>query len=302
MKWLEDKNFLTKTFIEFIRRTTSDLPKDVVEALVKAKQREQKGSASYNVLEICLENIRLAKELSRPLCQDTGTNIWYIYYPAGNHEITLHESIVEATKQATALYYFRPNSVNPITGKNSGDNTGKHAPFVHFHQWDKPYLQAALLLKGGGCENVSTQYSLPYNPLNANRDLDGIRKAVLHAIHQAQGKGCAPGIIGVGVGGDRLIGHQIAKEQLFRALNHENPEPVLNELEEKIMNQANELEIGPMGFGGKTTVLGVKIGFASRVPASYYVSVAYLCWAARRKAMKITDENNIEFSDSYIIE
>jgi fumarate hydratase class I len=143
------------------------------------------------------------------------------------------------------------------------------------------------LLKGGGSENVGFQYSLPHGALNAGRDLDGVRKVVLEGVFKAQGKGCGPGILGVGIGGDRPHSYWVSKEQLFRPLDDVNPDPRLAELEERILREGNELGIGPMGFGGNTTLLGVKVGSAHRLPASFFVSVSYLCWAARRKTMTV---------------
>lgn len=142
------------------------------------------------------------------------------------------------------------------------------------------------MLKGGGCENVSTQYKLPDMSLAAGRDLDGVRKTALDAITKAQGKGCAPGTLGIAIGGDRGSSFAASKEVLLRKLDDKNPDTTLSELEEKITSQANELDIGPMGFRGKTTVLGTKIKNLHRLPASYFVSISYMCWAFRRRQMK----------------
>ena len=136
-----------------------------------------------------------------------------------------------------------------------------------------------LALKGGGCENVGAQYSLPDRKAHANRDLDGCRKVILDAVLQAQGKGCGPGILGVCIGGDRATGYELSKTQFLRLIPDRNPNPELDALEQDILKTANELGIGPMGFGGKTTLLGVKICAANRLPASYFVSISYMCWA-----------------------
>lgn len=278
---------LKETFVELIRRASTDLPQDIEEALRAGRDREAPGSLGRSALDQLLENVALARERSAPMCQDTGTNIWYVHYPAGTDERALERAIIEATREATARSYLRANAVDAISGRNSGDNTGVYAPVIHLARWDEPSLQADLLLKGGGCENVSTQYALPHVGLGAGRDLEGVRRVVIDAIVQAQGKGCAPGYVGVGIGGDRLTGHQVAKEMIFRLAHDTNPEPDLAALEERLCAELNSLAIGPMGFGGATTVLGVKIGAAHRLPASYFVSVAYECWACRRASVEL---------------
>lgn len=197
--------------------------------------------------------------------------------------VQIEAAVAEATRRA----YLRPNAVDALSGKNSGNNLGAGSPTLHFEEWEEDYVQADLMLKGGGSENVSTQYSLPYEPLDAGRDLEGVRRVVLDAVYQAQGHGCAPGVVGVCIGGDRGSGYLHAKAQLFRPLPDPNPVPELAALEERLLRECNELGIGPMGFGGKTTVLGVKIGVLHRLPACYFVTVAYMCWACRRARMTV---------------
>jgi fumarate hydratase class I len=209
----------------------------------------------------------------------------------------IESDIIAATREATSLSYLRPNAVDPLTGRNSGDNVGKGAPVIHMHEWGKDHLVADLLLKGGGSENVSAIYSLPHGPTKASRDVDGVRRVVLDAVFEAQGKGCGPGIIGVGIGGDRATSMLEAKEQLFRSLDDTNQEPVLAGLEQRLYTECNELAIGPMGFGGKTTVLAVKAGARHRLPASFFVSVAYLCWAARRASVTISKNSEAVFAE-----
>ncbi len=275
-------------FLELIRRTTSDLPQDVLTALRKGWAREKKGLPAKMALGDVLENCDLALETSRPICQDTGTNIWYVHHPRSVSQIDIEKAIVAATRKATRLAYLRPNAVDSITGKNSGDNTGPGAPVIHTHEWKKKAVVADLMLKGGGCENVSSQYALPHGATGAGRDLEGVRRVVVDGVFNAQGKGCGPGIIGVGVGGDRATSMIEAKEQLFRLLDDKNPDPVLDKLERRLVKDCNKLGIGPMGFGGGTTVLGVKVGTLHRLPASFFVSIAYMCWAMRRSSVSIS--------------
>jgi fumarate hydratase class I len=281
---------LQDPFVELIRRASTDLPEDIEKALVESRDREKEASLARSALEEILENVALARQKSAPMCQDTGTNIWYAYCPPNFLEKDVRQAIIEATRVATSKSYLRANAVDSLTGANSGDNTGLHAPVIHFSQWDKPYVQADLLLKGGGCENVSAQIALPDQNIKAGRDLDGVRRAVIGAIVQAQGRGCAPGFLGVCIGGDRLTGHQVAKEMIFRLAHDENPVRELAILEKQLEEELNTLSIGPMGFGGQTTVLGVKVGLAHRLPASYFVSIAYECWACRRATVRIDDQ------------
>ena len=278
---------MQKDFLELIRRASCELPADVIRAIKQGRNAEANGSPSRSALDDVLENCELARRTSRPICQDTGTNIWYIHHPRSLSQTDLTRDILAATRKATKLAYLRPNAVDSITGKNSGDNTGVGAPVIHFYEWSRKSLVADLMLKGGGSENVSAQYALPNSAIGAGRDLEGIRRSVVDAVFNAQGKGCGPGIIGVGVGGDRATSMIEAKEQLFRLVNDKNPDPILAKLEKKLLGQCNQLGIGPMGFGGLTTVMGVKIGARHRLPASFFVSIAYLCWAARRASVSI---------------
>ena len=280
---------LTESFLELVRRAATDLPADVEESLRAAMGREESGSAAEGALATILENVALARERSTPVCQDTGTPIFYINYPAGVSPNLLRQQVEAAVAEATRRSYLRPNAVNSLTGRNSGNNLGEGFPTFHFSEWERDLLRVNLLLKGGGSENVSTQYKLPYAKLGAGRDLEGVRKVLLDAVYQAQGKGCAPGILGVALGSDRGGGYVHAKEQLFRPLGDTNPLPELAELEERLLREGNELGIGPMGFGGKTTLLGVKIGAYHRLPACYFVTVAYMCWACRRARMDVQD-------------
>ena len=276
---------LVPHFIELIRRAATDLPADVEAALHRSRDQEDPGSAAQNTLDAILENVRMAREGSTPICQDTGTPIFYVYYPTGWSTLALKRQIREAVAEATARAYLRPNSVETLSGRNTGNNLGDDFPYFHFEEWEEDYLKVDLMLKGGGSENVGTQYSLPDTRMGAGRDLEGVRRAVLDAVHQAQGMGCAPAVIGVAVGGDRGSSYIKSEEQFYRPLDDENPDPKLATLEKRLTEEANELGIGPMGFGGKTTVLTVKIDSLERLPASYFVTASYMCWADRRRTL-----------------
>ena len=279
---------LTEAFVELIRRAATDLPADMEQSLRRAREEEEAGSAAESALDAILQNVQMARAESTPICQDTGTPIFDVYYPAGVSTRRLAEQIRGAAALATERAYLRPNAVDPLTGSNSGDNVGEDFPTIHFHEWEEDAVRAELLLKGGGCENVSAQYKLPDAGLGAGRDLEGVRRVVLDSVVKAQGKGCAPAVLGVAVGGDRGSSYVKAKRQLQRPLDDEQENEELAALEEGLYREANELGIGPMGFGGKTTVLGVKLAAQHRLPASYFVSVAYMCWANRRAAMDVS--------------
>jgi fumarate hydratase class I len=287
---------LQDSLIELIRRTSAEIPEDVHRAILTSLENEKAGTIAANAIKIIDQNIGLAKQKSQPICQDTGSILFYVDCPVGYDQITFAETARTAVTLATKKGFLRQNSVDSLTGKNDGTNVGPGAPAFHFHQHRSPELSVRLVLKGGGCENVGAQYSLPDDGLQANRDLDGCRKAILDAVLQAQGKGCGPGILGVCIGGDRATGYEMSKTQFLRRLEDRNPEPKLDALEQDILKTANELGIGPMGFGGKTTLLGVKICTANRVPASYFVSVSYMCWAYRRQGVTLDSEGGIEKS------
>ena len=284
---------LLESLVELIRRTSAEIPEDVRLALVRSLEEEKKGTIAESAMKIIQRNIELAKQKSQPICQDTGSVLFYVDGPVGSDQITFEETAREAVTLATKKGFLRQNSVDSLTGKNDGTNVGPGAPALHFHQHRSPETQVRLILKGGGCENVGAQYSLPNEKLHANRDLDGCRKVILDAVLQAQGKGCGPGILGVCIGGDRATGYEFSKKQFLRLLDDRNPVPELDALEQDILQTANALGIGPMGFGGKTTLLGVKIGAANRVPASYFVSVSYMCWAYRRQGVTLDGQDQI---------
>jgi fumarate hydratase class I len=287
-------NALKDSLIELIRRTSAEIPDDVNNALIHSLEAEKKGTIAESALKIIEKNIALAKRKSQPICQDTGTIIFYIDCPVGMDQIAFEDTICLAVKAATKKGFLRQNSVDSLTGINDGTNVGPGSPVVHFHQHRENEISVRLILKGGGCENVGAQYSLPSEKLHANRDLDGCRKAILDAVLQAQGKGCGPGILGVCIGGDRSTGYELSKQQFLRTIEDRNPVPELDALEQDILKTANELGIGPMGFGGKATLLGVKICAANRLPASFFVSISYMCWAYRRLGMTLDDTGAIK--------
>ncbi len=282
--------FLAGSLLELIVETSTNLPPDVRAAMALAAREETPATQSAQALDVILQNVDMAAEGEGAICQDTGMPTFLIHTPVGVNQIAIRKAIFEAVAEATRRGKLRPNSVDSITGKNSGDNLGAETPVVHFEQWEADDIEVKLILKGGGCENKNIQYSLPCELDHlgrADRNLEGVRKCLLHAVWQAQGQGCAPGALGVCIGSDRAHGYALAKGQLFRTLDDVNPDPALAELEAGVMEQANRLGVGAMGFGGKASLIGCKIMAANRLPASFFVSVAYDCWAFRRLGVRL---------------
>ena len=280
--------------VDLIRKTSSSLPADVLKALKAAARKERKGSSAAVVLKTILENCAIAAKRGTPLCQDTGTLTFFV--DENLRRKVTPAAIKKAVALATEKGYLRKNTIDSVTGKSYDDNVCEGAPVIHYRvsscssgaRSSRPTV--TLIMKGGGSENMSRQYSLPDAALGAGRDLAGVRTCILDAVQKIQGYGCAPGILGVCIGGDRATGYEVAKEQLLRPLDEaegrgkrEEGRGEILKLERRVLKEANSLGIGPMGLGGKTTLLGVKIASRPRVPASFFVTVAYMCWACRRR-------------------
>jgi fumarate hydratase, class I len=278
------------SIVQLITKTSTDLPPDVRAAMATALSAEEPATRAAQALTIIAQNIDQAESCDGPICQDTGMPTFEVRVPVAANQIWMRTKIREAVAEATRRGKLRPNSVDSITGENSGNNLGPGTPIIHFDQWEHDEIEVKLILKGGGCENTNAQYALPADLDHlgrADRSLEGVRKCILHAVWKAQGKGCSPGAVGVCVGGDRTSGYLHAKEQLFRTLDDSNADPRLARLEESIMDEANRLTVGPMGFSGRTSLIGCKIGALNRLPASFFVSVAYDCWAFRRLGVRL---------------
>ena len=287
---------LVDQLVALIRDTSSSLPADILKAIKAAHRRERKGSSAAVVLKTILDNCAIAAKRGTPLCQDTGTLTFFVDERL-RRKVT-PTVLKKAVAIATERGYLRKNTIDAVTGKSYDDNCTEGAPVIHYvagasdsrsasdSRDDRPAV--TLVMKGGGSENMSRQYSLPDAALGAGRDLAGVRKCVLDAVQKIQGYGCAPGILGVCIGGDRATGYEVAKEQLLRPLgNDKTGQTEIVKLEKRLLREANELGIGPMGLGGKTTLLGVKVAARSRVPASFFVTIAYMCWACRRRSIAL---------------
>jgi fumarate hydratase class I len=276
---------IVEKIAELVRKTSSTLPEDALKALKAASRREKKGSSAWMILNTLVKNAALSSERGTPMCQDTGTLTFFI---DSRLRRKVSPAVVgRAVEYATEQGWLRRNTIDSVSARSVDTNVCDGAPVIHYVDGDGEARRITLIMKGGGSENMSRQYSLPDSALGAGRDLEGVRRCVLDAVHKAQGYGCAPGILGVCIGGDRAGGYAEAKHQLLRQLDDVNGCPELARLERRILKEANSMGIGPMGLGGKTTLLGVKIGSLPRVPASFFVTVAYLCWAARRQTVEL---------------
>jgi fumarate hydratase class I len=281
---------LEEALVELVRRTSTSLPEDVERALRAGAEKETAGSSAASSLATILENVELARKKSVPMCQDTGTPIFYVTLPVGRGlGPVVKQAIVKSVRKATKLAYLRPNSVCPLSGRNPGDNTGDGFPVIHFHYGKGDAIRVDLLLKGGGSENVGIQYYLPDSRLGAWRDMGGVKKAILDAVVQAGGKGCSPGVLSVVIGGDRSSSYALSKHLFFRKIGEKSRDFTLAALEQEMLENANTLGIGPMGLAGRTTLLDVKIAALHRVPACYFVTVSYGCWAVRRRSLLYRD-------------
>jgi fumarate hydratase, class I len=273
---------LRNAIVELYRTAASSLPSDVEAALRYARGKEEKGSNASTVLAAILENIRSAREKGRPLCQDTGVPVFFIRIPCGVSHLAVKSSIIKATRIASRTIPLRPNAVDVLTERNSGDNTGVGFPVVYCEETKGSSIAIDLMLKGAGSENIGQLYKLPIEEIGAGRDLEGVRRCVLDTIYKAQGKGCPPYIIAVGIGASKDQVTRLSKEQLLRKIEDVSSHKALAAFEKRLLRDVNRLGIGPLGFGGRTTALGVKVGVNHRHPASYFVDVSVSCWADRR--------------------
>jgi fumarate hydratase subunit alpha len=284
------ESLIENAALSLIKLAAVRLPMDVKEALQKARCRERHEIGRLQIENI-LENIRLAEEMNVPLCQDTGTIVFYVRAGANFRVLSRVEpALFRAVRRATLEVPLRPNAVNPFTNKNSGDNTGRYIPYVNWEISDGDWLEISVLLKGGGSENACA-----LRMMEPSEGVEGMKKFVVECVLKAGGMPCPPTIVGVGVGGGADIAMALAKRALLRPIGEENPNMDLAKIEKELCEAINVTGIGPMGLGGDVTALDVKIEYAHRHPASYPVAVAFQCWAARRAAARIYPNGEIEY-------
>lgn len=284
--------------LELLRRASTELPADVVRALMSQRDKEEIGSRAYNTLGTMLENVAVAASAQAPLCQDTGSVVFFVRHPFGFSQRALKAQIRAAVQEATKRSWLRPNCVAALSGKNSGNNMDpfhENHPVIHFEEWEQEGVEIAVMLKGGGSENVGAQYRLPDVAIGAGRDIEGVRRCVIDAVVKAQGQGCAPGILSVAIGGDRVTSFEHSKANLIRKIGSSNPDPTLDAMEKRLVEELNSLGIGPMGYGGRTTALAVFLEELYRHPASFYVSISYMCWSNRRLTLALPVAGPVEY-------
>lgn len=278
------------TAVQLLKLAVTVLPEDVKNALEKAYKKEE-SEAAKTQLEAILKNIKLAEKTSTPICQDTGIIIFYVKVGADFKGFNkIEECLIRATRRATKEVPLRPNAVNPFTGENSGDNTGRFIPYIEWEITSGENLEITVLPKGGGSENMCALAML-----TPGEGLNGLKRFVVDTVIKAGAKPCPPVILGIGVGGSSDIALKLAKKAILRPLDEPNPDPTLRELEKKLIEAVNMTGIGAMGVGGKITALGVHIEYAYRHVASYPVGLAFQCWAARRASARIYADGSVEY-------
>jgi len=283
-------SIIEKVAVNLLRSAVIELPTDVKEALERAYQME-KSSVGKVQLKAILENVKLAEEMKRPLCQDTGLINFYLKVPPNfKHLNKVEDALRRAVRRATLQIPLRPNAVDPFTQRNTGDNTGVSVPFIHWSFSDEDHLEITAFPKGAGSENVCALAMM-----TPGEGLEGAKRFVIETVIRAGAMPCPPTIIGVGIGGGADIAIDLAKRALLRPINEPNKEERIAELEKELYEAINSTGIGPMGLGGDFTTLAVKVNYAHRHPASYPVAVAFQCWAARRSTARIYSDGSVEY-------
>ena len=287
---METAKVVESVAFNILKQAVIYLPDDVKQALKKA-YAEETSDMGKTQLKTILDNIELAEKYQAPVCQDTGTIIFYIKAGAQAKNLdTIEEALINATRKATKEIPLRPNAVHPFMGKNSGDNTGRYIPYVNWEIVFGDKIEMTVMTKGGGSENVCIGGMIvPGDGIN------GLKKFVVDAVIKAGAQPCPPNILGIAMGGGADISMKLAKKALMIPLTEHNPDPEIAKLENEIFEAVNMTGIGPMGLGGKTTVLGVHIDYAYRHPASFPAAVAFNCWAARRASARINADGSVEY-------
>ena len=281
---------LDEIIFELIKKVETELPEEVIYRIKKAEAME-KTEIGKKILRSILQNIEIARDAKKPICQDTGTLTFFIQmgseFPLRDK---LKKALLNAVEKATREIPLRSNTVDPITNKNTGNNIGNYIPYIDLEITEGKDCEITLLVKGGGSENMSKLKM--FNPTDS---LDDIKKFVINHIVEAAGKPCPPTIVGVGIGGGADLSLKIAKKALLRPLGERHPNREISRLEREIIEIANKTGIGPMGLGGKTTVLDVHIELAHRHPASLPVGIVMQCWAHRYGKIRIYGEGGVEW-------
>lgn len=282
------ENLVKDVTVELLRKTVTRMTDDVVNELKNAMKNETEEVPRMQ-LKAILDNLELAEKTTTPLCQDTGVTIFYVNLPRCLN-VDVEKGIVEGVREATKVVPLRPNAVHPLTRKNPGDNVGRKMPYVNFKVWDKDYLEITVMTKGAGSENMS-QLAM----LTPSQGVKGVKEFILNVVLKAGSNPCPPTILGVGIGGSSDIAAKLAKEALLRPIDKPNEDAEIASMEKELKDALNDLGIGVMGLGGKTTVLGVNIEYAFCHTASLPVAVNVQCWAARRGTAQIFPDGKVKY-------
>ncbi|MCE9614200.1 MAG: fumarate hydratase [Lentisphaerae bacterium] len=283
-----------KNLFALIRRTSTDLPADVEQALRRALREEEQDSHAAWALETILDSVRLAREKDIPLCEDTGTLIFYYSVPVGFDTNALAARTQSVVARATRLGYLRQNTLDAVSGAPFVTNVAQSSPVMHFQQGARKTVDVRLVMKSAASENEGRQYVLPDMELEADRSLGGVRRCILDALWRAQGNASGPGVIGVCVGGDRATGYAQSKLQYLRRVGARSPVKALARLEDQVLKDARKLGIGPLGLGGRSTLLGACVDALSRLPSSYFVTVSFMGWMFRRRGALLGPEGGVD--------
>jgi len=277
------QEIIQETVYRLFREAVTSIPEDVTLALKKAYLREEDELALLN-LKAILDNIEMARKGDVPVCQDTGLPI--VFVRLGDVRVeNLYEAVAEGVRRATMEVPLRPNVVDPLSRDNTGTNTGHLIPQIDVELADTDSLEITVMPKGFGSENNNAlMMGLPGD------GIEGVKDFVVRTVLAAGGKPCPPVIVGVGIGGSSDLAMKLAKKALLGRVGERNPDETLAALEEDILESINDSGIGPMGMGGKTTALDVKIKTAHTHTAGLPVGVCIQCWAARRSTATLRDE------------
>jgi len=287
---LETTKIVEDVAFNILKQAVIYLPEDVKQALKKA-YAEETSETGKTQLKAILDNIELAEKYQAPVCQDTGTIIFYVKAGSKARDLDkIEEALTNATRRATKEVPLRPNAVDPFSQKNSGDNTGRSIPYINWEMTSGNSVELTVMTKGGGSENVCVT-----GMLVPGEGIKGLKKFVIDAVIKAGAQPCPPTILGIAIGGGTDISIKLAKKTLLRPVNEPNSDAEIAKLEKEIFEAANMTGIGPMGLGGKTTVLGVHIDYAFRHPASFPAAVAFNCWASRRASARISADGSVEY-------
>jgi len=285
------QNELKRALVNALKQAATILPRDVVDALKRAEEKETSNLGKAQLGAI-LENVAIAREGSIPMCQDTGIQTFFIEAGVNNpHLETLRSTISDAVVEATAAIPLRPNTVHPFTGENPGNNLGRFMPPINWDLVEGDVVTITILPKGGGSENMST-----LKMLSPGVGMKGIKKAVIDHVISCEGKPCPPTIIGVGIGGGADIAMKLGKRAVLREIGSRHPEAPVAALEEELLQMINRTGVGPMGVGGNTTALAVHVEYAYRHPASLPLGILVQCWADRRARVRLAADGTIEVS------